>query len=75
MAFLVSHVSKNSIRETGSSVTTRRWRRRSIIWAMDTVSCCSSNFGTSLRRSRTCWKVLTRSTSETTSSPWTSSPP
>src|SRR6202162_1232134 len=74
IALRVAQVSKKSINEMGSSFEAKRWRSRSIICAMVTVSWCSSNFLTSFLRSRICWKVFTRSTSETTNSPWTSSP-
>src|SRR3984885_7129426 len=53
IALRVAQVSKKATSETGSSVVIRRWRSRSIIWAMVTVSWCSSNFGTVLRRSST----------------------
>src|ERR1700733_4246121 len=47
IALRVAQVSKKSINEMGSSFEANRWRSRSIICAMVTVSWCSSNFLTS----------------------------
>src|SRR5712692_5371746 len=74
MAWREGQASKNTTSRIPSSLVTRCSRNCSIICATVNCSCCSSILTTSRRRSSTCWNTLTRSTSETTSSPSASLP-